>query len=81
MFWSETEFSQRPQKIFQPFTSVDTASSSSYKSLLNNLRESEKQLFKKSFSYNKKRFLANLNSKAILYEDNGPGIEVDLQLY
>ena len=26
-------------------------------------------------------FLANLNPRAVLYEDNDPGIEVALQLY
>ena len=35
----------------------------------------------KRFSYNKKTFLTNLNQRDALYEDNGPGIEVGLQLY
>ena len=37
MVQPDKAFSQRPQKIFQPFTSDDTASSGSYKHLLNNL--------------------------------------------
>ena len=49
-------FSQRPQKIFQPFTSVDTVLSGSYKSLLNNLWEPWKQVFKKRFRTVNKSF-------------------------
>ena len=30
---------------------------------------------------NKFSFLANLNPRAALYEDNGPGIKAGLQLY
>ena len=37
MLYSDKAFSQRPQKMFQPFANADTARSGSYKSLLNNL--------------------------------------------
>ena len=40
-----------------------------------------KTVFLKKFSYHKQTFLANHNPRAVLYEDNGRGIEVGLQLY
>ena len=40
-----------------------------------------KIVFLKKFSYHKQTFLANLNPRAALYEENGRGIEVGLQLY
>ena len=45
---SDKMFSQQPQKIFYPFTSVDTVLSGSYKSLLK-IYDSLKLLFKKGF--------------------------------
>ena len=56
MFWSETEFSQRPQKIFQPFTSVDTASSGSYKVYLTIYENLKNSYLKRVFRTIKKGF-------------------------
>ena len=44
------------------------------------MRALKTAIFKK-FSYHKQTFFANLNPRAALYEENGPGIEVGLQLY
>ena len=49
MLQSDKAFSKRPQKLFQPFTSVDAASSGSYKSLLK-IYESLKNSYLKFFS-------------------------------
>ena len=35
----------------------------------------------KNFLYHKQMFLAKLNLRAVLYEDNDPGIQVGLELY